>query len=158
MRKEDYIKRYGEAAWNNYLEYSRKKYQEKKTYYKEKFKQWRLENKTYKEEYNKTHKIENTQYAKKYHNSNRLNGSTAFCRKNYELIENYELAKTDNFDKTKWHLHHRLENYWSVATLKRKGLYYGLNPEALIWLPANEHFNDRNKKNSKWHQRKLEHD
>ena len=92
-----------------------------------------------------------------YRERNRKLGKTRYCSVNYELIENYELAKADNFDRKKWHLHHRLENYWSCATLKRKGLYYNTNPEALIWLPADEHMKDRNSKNSKWHQRKLEH-
>ena len=53
----------------------------------------------------------------------------------------------------------RLENYWSSDTLiKKKGLYYGANPESLIWLPYEEHMKDRHCKDSKWHQRKLEHE
>lgn len=91
----------------------------------------------------------------------RKSGSTKFCRVNFDLIENYELAKLDNFDSNKWHLHHRLENYYSSETLKRKGLYYNLNPEALIWLPRDEHKSDSSisiyhPELSKWHQRSLE--
>lgn len=152
MRKENYT----EETWQKFLEKSRETYRKKKEYYNEKSKQWRLEHPGYKKEYNETHKKENINYNNNYKTKSRNNGKTAFCTKNYELIENYELAKADNFDPKKWHLHHRLENYWSSATLKRKKLYYNLNPEALIWLPANEHFIDRNKKNSKWHQRSLE--
>lgn len=84
-------------------------------------------------------------------------GKTPYCSINYELIENYELAKADEFDPKKWHLHHRLENYWSTDTLMKKGLYFNINPEALIWLPYEEHMKDRYCKNSKWHQRRLEH-
>lgn len=91
-------------------------------------------------------------------NNNRLLGITRYCIKDYELIENYELAKQDNFDRNKWHLHHRLENYWTIDTLKRKNLYYNVNPESLIWLPANEHLGDlgMKKENSKWHKAILE--
>ena len=83
-------------------------------------------------------------------------GKTPYCSANYELIENYESAKADNFDPKKWHLHHRLENYWSTSTLIKKGIYFDINPEALIWLPYEEHMKDRHCKNSKWHQRSLE--
>ena len=93
---------------------------------------------------------------REYWERDRKLGKTRYCSVNYELIENYELAKADEFDPMKWHLHHRLENYWSSDTLKKKGLYYDINPEALIWLPYEEHMKDRYCKNSKWHQRKLE--
>lgn len=152
MRKENYT----EETWQKFLEKSREAYRKKKEYYNEKNKQWRLEHPGYKKEYNETHKKENINYSSKCKSKSRNNGKTAFCTKNYELIENYELAKKDNFDTKKWHLHHRLENYWSSSSLKRKKLYYNLNPEALIWLPYEEHMKDRNNKNSKWHQRSLE--
>ena len=153
--------KYTEEAWQRCLEKARIKYQEKKEYHKEKNKQWRLEHPNYKKEYNNNHGKENIEYSKKSYNNSRKIGKTYFCTENYELIENYELAKADNFDPKKWHLHHRLENYWSHATLKRKGLYYNVNPEALIWLPADEHHSDKSlsvhhPELSKWHQRRLE--
>lgn len=78
-----------------------------------------------------------------------------------DLIENYELAKADNFDPNKWCIHHRLENFWSSTTLKRKHIYVSINPEALIWLPSDEHRIDvaisvNNKEKSRWHKRKYE--
>ena len=91
-----------------------------------------------------------------YWDRNRKLGKTPYCSVNYELIENYELAKADEFEPMKWHLHHRLENYWSSDTLMKKGIYFNINPEALIWLPYEEHMKDRYCKNSKWHKRKLE--
>ena len=153
MKKENYT----EETWQKYLEKAREIYRKKKEYYNEKNKQWRLEHPDYKKEYNEAHRKENRDYSSKCKTKNRKIGKTPYCKENYDFIENYELAKADNFDRKKWHLHHRLENYWSYATLKRKGLYYNTNPEALIWLPADEHMKDRNSKNSKWHQRKLEH-
>ena len=153
MKKENYT----EETWQKYLEKAREIYRKKKEYYNEKNKQWRLEHPDYKKEYNEAHRKENRDYSSKCKTKNRKIGKTPFCKENYDLIENYELAKADNFDRKKWHLHHRLENYWSSDTLKKKGLYYDINPEALIWLPYEEHMKDRCSKNSKWHQRKLEH-
>lgn len=88
----------------------------------------------------------------------RVNNLRAYCD-NLELIENYDLAKSDGFKN--WHLHHRLENFWKHKTLKRKGLYYKVNPEALIFLPAKEHREDyckstKNPYGSKWHKHLYE--
>lgn len=98
---------------------------------------------------------------KQYHYDQRHTGKTRYCKINYECIENYELAKADNFDPDKWHLHHRLEYYWSKETLIKKGLYDNINPEALIWLPKEEHNFDYCQSASrpdktKWHKRILE--
>lgn len=108
-------------------------------------------------EHKDQHNASNRKCIKKYRES----GSTKYCRENFNLIENYELAKADKFDSSKWSLHHRLENYYSSETLIRKGLYYNLNPEALIWLPADEHKSDSSisiyhPELSKWHKRSLE--
>lgn len=83
-----------------------------------------------------------------------------YC-KELELVENYELAKLDNFDSKLWCLHHKLENYWSRTTLIRKGLYYLVNPESLIFLRNKEHNCDASQathhpERSKWHKRSLE--
>lgn len=135
MTKEEFIRKYGEEAWARKNDQSRL---------------WHEQNREYHNGYKRnTEKTE------------RKKGSTAFCRVHYELIENYELAKTDNFDFNKWHLHHRLENYWSHKKLKKKKLYYNLNPEALIWLPEKEHQNDAimsayHPEKTKWHKRIYE--
>lgn len=150
MKKDEYITKHGEAAWDEHLAYHRNYYKKNKEQHKECAKKWEIE---HKEQRNKQHAER--------HRIWRTKGSTRFCRVNFDLIENYELAKADNFDKKKWHLHHRLENYYSSETLMRKGLYNNVNPEALIWLPANEHKFDLGISNyhpelSKWHQRRFE--
>lgn len=72
---------------------------------------------------------------------------------NKELVENYELAKADNFKG--WALHHRLETHkykdrsrteWvereeliTRSMLIAFGVYYNRPPEELIWLKDTEH-------------------
>lgn len=145
MTKNEFISKYGEAAWEHHKLITRK---------------WREQHKDQckqlKKKCHEKHKEQYNQLSKKWCQDHRITGWTKYCKENYDLIENYSLAKADNFDPKKWHLHHRLENYWSHATLKRKGLYYNVNPEALIWLPYEEHKKDIHCKNSKWHKRSLE--
>ena len=60
-----------------------------------------------------------------------------------DLIENYELAKADNFNN--WDIHHRLELHpdYSVRftrqSLIKLNLYYNRPPSELIWLKHSEH-------------------
>lgn len=60
---------------------------------------------------------------------------------NYEQIENYDLAKADNFKG--WECHHKLEihdDYTNtVNDLKLMNLYYNRPPEELIFLTTEEH-------------------
>lgn len=195
MNKKDFIKKHGEAAWDEYLDQCRNYYQKNKERHKETCHNWYKEHKEQAIEtsrkYDKEHKEKRNLISRNYYQKNkekcieasskwykehkdqhnasnrkciknyRKSGSTKYCRENFNLIENYELAKLDNFDANKWHLHHRLENYYSSKTLIRKGLYYNLNPEALIWLPADEHKSDSSisvyhPELSKWHKRSLE--
>lgn len=54
-----------------------------------------------------------------------------------ELIENYDKAIAD---KTQvWEVHHRLESCFTQKFLKEMGLYYNVEPEALIFLTQAEH-------------------
>ena len=160
MKKDEYIAKYGEVAWEQRKErnsqLTKKWCQEHKEQRKRLKKAWHEQHKDYNKDWYEKHKEQCDQRTKKWQHGHYINGCTQYCTKNYELIENYELAKADNFDPKKWHLHHRLENYWSSATLKRKGLYYEVNPEALSWLPYKEHMRDRNCKDTKWHKRSLE--
>lgn len=74
------------------------------------------------------------------------NVSYPYC-KELEKVENYELAKADNFDK--WDRHHRLETHNSdgekrLVQISREELialdmYYNRPPEELIWLKSSEH-------------------
>ena len=69
-----------------------------------------------------------------------------YC-KEIEKIENYNLAKVDNF--VGWDRHHRLETHnsdgvrrlvdLSIAELKALDMYYNRPPEELIWLRNSEH-------------------
>lgn len=167
MTKEDFIARYGEAAYEEHKLKNRARYKEHREHYRQLAKAWRKEHKDYHRDWCEQHKEQYSQQQrdwreqhKDYHRDRekdrRIKGCTPYCTKNYDLIANYELAKADNFDPKKWRLHHLLENYWSKATLKMKGLYYDVNPEALIWLPYDEHKRDIRCKNSKWHKRILE--
>ena len=71
---------------------------------------------------------------------------TIFCR-NPEKIENYELAKADDFKG--WDIHHRLETHTSDGErrlvdlshkeLKALGMYYDRPAEELIYLRRIEH-------------------
>lgn len=139
MKKKEFIEKYGEDAWKRNLDNAKK---------------WRINNRERQRELER-------KFWKGKTTKLRSNGITKYCNKDFELIENYELAKADNFDKKKWRLHHRLENYWSQETLKKKHLYYNVNPEALIWLPYEEHKKDASLSTfhpelSKWHKRILE--
>jgi hypothetical protein len=63
--------------------------------------------------------------------------------KEYWKIENYELAKADNFEG--WEIHHRLEisldneEVHSLKSLKRLGMYYDRPYFELIFLTTSEH-------------------
>lgn len=66
----------------------------------------------------------------------------SYCKEGeFELIENYELAKNDNFKG--WHIHHRLEIHDdyinSMDDLIMMNLYYNRPPEELIFLTKSEH-------------------
>lgn len=60
-----------------------------------------------------------------------------------DLIENYELAKADNFDG--WEIHHKIELHpdgstrFTSKSLKDIGLYYNRPANELIWMTTFEH-------------------
>ena len=61
-----------------------------------------------------------------------------------EQIDNYELAKKDNFNG--WHIHHKLECVETGGEINRTakelqdlGLYYNRPANELIFLTASEH-------------------
>ena len=59
-----------------------------------------------------------------------------YCR-NPELVENYEKAIADTTQM--WEVHHRLESCFTQKFLIDMGLYYDVEPEALIFLTPSEH-------------------
>lgn len=57
--------------------------------------------------------------------------SVYFCR-NFQLAENYELAKAD---KTKvWQLHHKKEEFYSAEELQALNMYYDVPPEDVVFV------------------------
>ena len=67
-----------------------------------------------------------------------------YCPERYTEIENYELAKADDF--IGWDCHHRLgEHCFTKEELKRYGLYFGRTPAELIFLKSSEHSRLHNK-------------
>ena len=63
-------------------------------------------------------------------------GSKCYCR-HPELIENYDLAISDNTQT--WEVHHRKEAFYSQEELKERGEYFDVSPEELIFLTKSEH-------------------
>lgn len=140
MRKQEYIERYGIEGWEHHLAISRewikknkqkhndatiKCRKQKPEYYKNSSKEW-----------NKNNRLLHL----------KLSGKTfqAFCiESEWELIENYELAKADNF--IGWHCHHRLELHpdysirFKADSLKKLDLYYNRPARELIFLTHAEH-------------------
>lgn len=62
--------------------------------------------------------------------------SGCFCRKP-ELIENYAQAIADTTQT--WDVHHRLESCFTQKFLVDMGLYFDVEPEALIFLTREDH-------------------
>lgn len=101
---------------------------------------WKAKNKERLKEINKAWKKANPEKVKRSNNKTYL----AYCLPDeYELIENYDLAKADNFEG--WHCHHRLELHsdysirFSQAALKRLGLFLHRPARELIFLKREEH-------------------
>jgi hypothetical protein len=126
--------------------------EERKKRHAEAFKKWWAKQS---DEYKLNRKLKRGDYFKnyiktRYHDDNdyqlsiRHKLTKACCRAGEEhLIENYELAKADNFKG--WMLHHRLEcnldgSYaHSAEELKRLGMYYNRPYYELIYLTNAEH-------------------
>lgn len=133
MNKKEYIKRYGQDAYDNY---------------RAKCNAWNAANR---ESVNK--------YREKWYKKSREKGWTPFCPTRYNEIENYETALQDKF--TGWVCHHRNENYFSQKTLKDYNMYYNVDPTELIWLREEEHRADAAVGNfdptkTVWHKKSLE--
>lgn len=139
MTKKEFTKKYGEEAWKNKLK-------KDKEYKRIHIEQIREQNK----QYNQQHREEHKQWFRK----NKC--MFAFCiPEEIEQIENYELAKADNFNG--WCIHHRLETHNSDGEkrlvnltrteLKALDMYYNRPSNELIFLTNSEH--------AKLHMRRL---
>lgn len=140
MRKEEYIERYGKEAWEHHLMISREWIKKNKQKHHDATIKCRKQNneyyKNYTKEWNKNNRLLHS----------KLSGKTfqSFCiESEWELIENYKLAKADNF--IGWHCHHRLELHpdysirFTADSLKKLDLYYNRPARELIFLTHAEH-------------------
>ena len=132
MKKQEFIERYGEEAYKRFLGQQKQYYQ-----------QHREEKKQYQKQYKEQHREEIKEYNKQY--MRKYNSMFAFCiPEEIQQIENYELAKKDNFKG--WHIHHRLECVETGAVVNSSrqdlidwGIYYNRPASELIFLTASEH-------------------
>src|SRR5574344_983409 len=98
--------------------------------------------KAYKKAYREAHKEEIKAKVKAYNKSHREYYLRKYYCINLEEVENYNLAKKDNFKG--WDIHHRLETNNSDVNLSRKELialdmYYNRPASELIFMTRSEH-------------------
>ena len=140
MTKQKYIEKYGIEGWERKLLASRRWNKLNKQRHNDASRKWKVENaeryKIYSQQWNKDNSALHMELSKTTYR--------AYCKKDeYELIENYELAKADNFEG--WHCHHRLELHtdfslrYTVSSLKKLDLYYNRPASELIFLTQAEH-------------------
>ena len=138
MTKNEYIERYGIEAYEEHKLIVKKRNYERYHYDKQ-------YNTKHKESLKKRYNTDSEYRLNKLNSSKnyRLNHiATKYVKDGrIDLIENYELAKADNFKG--WDIHHKLEindDYINtVNDLKLMNLYYERPPEELIWLTKSDH-------------------
>src|SRR5574344_906818 len=122
----------------------------------------KAELKAYHKAYEAAHRDEVKAYHKKYYEDNKTEALAYsefyqrqhYCCEDISQIENYSLAKADNF--IKWDIHHRLETNTldgekrlvdlSHSELKALDMYYNRPASELIFLKHKEHMQLHNKK------------
>lgn len=141
MTKKEYIERYGQEAYNSYVESCKnydKNHKEQKSASQ---KAWYKQNREHKIAYCKEWKKSNPDYMKDYYDFNLRGNPKRFCCEPLDKIENYELAAQDNFEG--WDLHHKLEikdGYINTRDdMKLMGIYYSRPACELIYLRHNDH-------------------
>ena len=121
----------------------------------------RDEVKAYQKEYRAAHKAEVKAYMEKYYEDNKAeviayiaaHQRQHYCCEEISEIENYNLAKADNF--IKWDIHHRLETNNSDGErrlvditskeLMKLGMYYNRPASELIFMKHGDHVALHNK-------------
>ena len=155
MKKDELIAKYGIEGWERQKAKQRAWVKAHSEEHKQKAKEWYANNKEHHaklmKEYTDNHITEIKEYRKQYHKEHKKEHAItsnatylSYCiPSEYELIENYEKAKADNF--VGWHCHHRLELHpdnsirYTVESLKRLGLYLKRPASELIFLKIEEH-------------------
>src|SRR5574344_1831623 len=142
-KRKAYKKAYRQAHKEERKEYM-KAYRQA---HKEEAKEYSQAHKEERKEYNQAHKEEAKEYNKAYHETNRERRLRKYFCMNLEEVENYNLAKADNF--VNWDIHHRLETHNSDGErrlvdithkeLMKLGMYYNRPASELIFMKHGEH-------------------
>lgn len=139
MTKQEMIDKYGEEAYRRHI-------QKVNAYNKERYSkdsEFREKQKAAITAYNKKRYTTDSDFREKVSARNNVCNKERYCCESLEEVENYELAKADNFEG--WDLHHRLEINeqgkvrFTMKQLKKFGLYYNRPASELIWLTRKEH-------------------
>ena len=140
MKKADFIAKYGIEKYNENLKFNRENHRK----HREENPNWEKER--YKKKYEKRKRIlaENNELRINFSKLRVKNKQKSYVENGrIDLIQNYELAKADNFNN--WEIHHRLELHpdgsvrFTMKSLKELDLYYNRPPVELIWLTSFEH-------------------
>src|SRR5574344_1252507 len=133
--------------------------------HKEELKEYRQAHKDEAKEYRQVHKDEAKEYMKAYRQVHKdeakeydkFHKRQHYCCEEISQIENYELAKADNF--VDWDIHHRLETHSSdgerrlvdltADELKVLDMYYNRPASELIFMTHSEHRSLHNMKGKK---------
>lgn len=161
MKKDEYIAKYGEDAWQRHLAVSREWNKNNKQKHIDATRNCRKQKPEY---YKKVSDMNNIKYAElkrkwkeehrikinsKYRPELKRNCQTItskfrkYCNDAICLIENYYIALQDNFKG--WDCHHRLELHpdgsvrFTHYSLKKLNLYYNRPASELIFLRSEEH-------------------
>ena len=140
MTKEEFIKKYGIEKYNRRLELTREINRKRRLADPE----W--ERNRSKKKYQKLkEKLKTDPELKTKLSVERVRNKQRSYVENgrIDLIENYELAKADNFDG--WEIHHKIELHpdgstrFTSKSLKDIDLYYNRPANELIWMTTFEH-------------------
>lgn len=155
MNKARYIELHGEEAYKEYRHKCNERWKERfrcdvefrSRVYKQKSK-YSMNRYNNDDIYRNLHKFESTRNRQK---EFVINGAI-------EQIENYELAKVDNFKG--WCIHHKREIRDDYINSKEElimmNLYYNRPPEELIWMNSSEHKSMHSI--SRWNRRRMKND
>jgi hypothetical protein len=156
-KRKEYLKTYYEANKAKCKAYRQAHKEERKAYraaHKAEAKAYRATHKAEAKAYREAHRDEAKEYrevhrdeAKVYAKSHREYYLRKYYCINLEEVENYNLAKKDNFKG--WDIHHRLETYNSDGErrsvditrkeLMKLGMYYNRPASELIFIKHKEH-------------------
>ena len=150
MTKQELINKYGEAWYERYKARMKERYQNDPEYREsEKIRgKERYKNDSHYREFKNVRRREryynDSEFRKSLIAKDRVRKQTSYVKDGQiDLIENYELAAKDNFER--WEIHHRIELHpdntvrFTRQSLINLDLYYDRPPSELIWLSSLEH-------------------